>query len=322
MYFGTIRCTLFLGALSASIAQSPVYGTNPVVPGTGQQVASVGDDFENQPDWRYFPNYPKSSRNIDKRERGPLGQSKNGRWLEGPHRGTPDLMHLVETPLNGLPGSESSLLIRSLRPGVPRKVSGEPQQDDIMVKVKRRVGRPVAVSTSPNCVVRVFVPPYPEWEDRTGASFGFRSDVWGKKPGSRELEQYWPGIFINFRSETDRRFHNDSAYIMIRGDEKGRDIRGPEVSPGWWTLGLSVSPDGMCHFYAREGVDDLQREDRLGSYFCYGFRAERMDLFFFNIVTMDDGRTWSTPWVIDDPAFYSSPLLARISNPFQKKKRR
>jgi hypothetical protein len=29
-----------------------------------------------------------------------------------------------------------------------------------------------------------------------------------------------------------------------------------------------------------------------------------MNTFFFNIVNNDDGRTWSTKWIIDDPELY------------------
>ena len=66
----------------------------------------------------------------------------------------------------------------------------------------------------------------------------------------------------------------------------------------------------MCHFYARQGVEDLEESDRLVSYYCYGYRAERMDLFFFNVVTMDNGGQLSTPWVVDDPSFYCTMPMA------------
>ena len=95
-------------------------------------------------------------------------------------------------------------------------------------------------------MVRVFVPPFEEWENRSGASFGFRTDCWGKKRGKFKQEQYWPGLFINFRSATDRRFSQDSAFLTVRADQRGRDIRGPEITPGWWTMGMSVTGDGRC----------------------------------------------------------------------------
>ena len=300
-YFG---CVLVLSI-------SCVYGlAAQVVPGTGTHLEIVGDNFENQPEWKFVPNFPKSSRNIDKQERGPLGFATNNRWLEGPHRGTPDILQLVDTPVGGIPGSQKSLLVQTKFPGIPGRQTNKPQQDDLMIKVKRILGQPVPANWSPNCVMRVHIPEYGQWEDRSGTSFGFRTDCWGRKNGSGKLEQYWPGILINFRSSTDRNVLRDSAFLSIRADHRGNDVKAIEVSPGWWTLGMSVSPNGMCHFYAKQGVGDLEESDRMASYYSYGFRAERMDLFFLNVVTMDNGREISTPWIIDDPSFYCSMPVA------------
>ena len=66
-----------------------------VLPGTGVCIETVGDNFEAQPDWNFIPNYPKSSRNIDKQERGPLGYSNNGRWLDC-------LLYTSPSPRDGL----------------------------------------------------------------------------------------------------------------------------------------------------------------------------------------------------------------------------
>ena len=281
-----------------------------VVPGTGSKIDAVGDDFE-VTNWEYLLNSPKSSRNIDRREHSPLGRSQNGRWLEGPHRGTPDLLRIVPTPFGGIEGSENSLQILTLRPGIPGKVTRQPQQDDLMVQVKNRLRRSVPVSWEPSCVVRVYVPPFSKWEDRSGVSFGFRMDLFGSKKWDFASEQYWPGMLIAFRSGTSPKSNNDSAYLLIRADEKGRDLRGPDIAgPGWWTLGMSVSRDGMCHYFAREGVEELTPDDHLTSQYCYGYRAKHFELFFFNIVTMDDGQTWSTPWIIDDPTFYCNTPIA------------
>jgi hypothetical protein len=301
--------TTSLVTVSAILGGQVVQG-EVVVPGKSPRIDAVGDDFE-VANWEYLANGPKSSRNIDQRERGPLGRSRNGRWLEGPHRGTPDLLRIIPTPRGGIEGSENSLQIMTLQSGIPERATHQPQQDDLMVQVKSRLRRSVPVSWEPSCVVRVYVPPLGKWEDRTGVSFGFRLDLFGSKKWNFATEQYWPGMFFVFRSETSRGVSEDSAHLLIRADEKGRDLRGPEIAgAGWWTLGMSVSSDGMCHYFAREGVGELTAADHITSQYCYGYKAKHLELFFFNIVTMDDGQTWSTPWIIDDPTFYCNAPIA------------
>ncbi len=176
-----------------------------------------------------------------------------------------------------------------------------------MVNTSQRLGGYLPVSQSPSVVVRVFVPPFEEWENRSGTSFALRADLRGKG-GKRKLEQYWPGIFFQLRSETDPRHGADSAYFVLRAQRSGHDFNGPEITQtGWWTLGMSFTPDGQVHFYAKPGVDELTQEDHLASRYCYGFRAQQFHTFFFNILSHDDGRTWSTPWIIDDPSLYVVP---------------
>ena len=54
-------------------------------------------------------------------------------------------------------------------------------------------------------------------------------------------------------------------------------------------------------------VEDLTVEDHIATEFPYSFRAERFKTFFFNVCNGDNGRTWSTPWIIDDPTLYYLP---------------
>ena len=82
----------------------PVPDRPPLVPGTGTIVKNVVDDFEAE-NWKWNYNHPKSSEEQDKRMRGPLAKSTNGRWFEGPKRGTPDVVKRVELPAPGLEGS-------------------------------------------------------------------------------------------------------------------------------------------------------------------------------------------------------------------------
>jgi hypothetical protein len=286
------------------------------VPGRGQKVKEVGDDFEEE-GWDYTFNLPKSSTNIDNQDRLPSGISKNNRVYESTYRGEPDVIKQVETPAGGISGSSFALMLQSRDTGIPGFPSGKMQQDDLLINVTSVIG-PVSVSMSPSVVVRVFLPPWDQWENRTGASFGFRAELDG---GSMRMvtkkgifkrskmkfkqEPYWPGFFIQFNSKTDGQNNEDSAVLIVRCDESGKDIVGPRITrTGWWTLGMTFTPDGATHFYASPGSDPLTDRDHIATTRPYGHTAERLTTFFFNIVSADDGRSWSTPWVIDDPTLY------------------
>jgi hypothetical protein len=273
---------------------------DPIVPGTGRVVIEVGDNFED-PEWEYVPNWPKSSYDNDKRTRNPGGYSKNGRWFEPSKRGQPDYVKRVATPKGGIPGSEGALMLRTLQSGIPGSPSYAQQQDDFIANIQRRVGSTIPISYEPNMVVRVWLPPVDQWENRSGSQFAFRAGV----RGGGEMEEFWPGIFIQFQSETDSRAKQDAAFLVIRADQRGRDIKGPEITQtGWWTLGMSFTMDGRVHYYAHPGVEKLTAEDYITSYTPYSMPARVFETFFFDCFNRDDGHTWSTPFVIDDPTLY------------------
>lgn len=297
---------------------SDVLAQRPVVPGTGSEILGVADNFED-PNWDYIPRDPKSTEDIDENQRGPMGRSTNGRWYEGIKRGHPDVVKRVLTPSGGLPGSEGALLLRSKFTGIPGRPSGKMHQDDFVANVQYRLRRTINISEVPSVTTRVFLPPVAEWEDRSGPHFGYRialetTAMVDKEVGigifKREIremgnEVYWPGMFVEFESKTETRKENDYAYIRIRSNRRGGDFRGPQIATtGWWTMGMSVTPDGMVHYYASPGVDDLTEEDYITSQYPYDYRAERFRTFFYNICSADDGRRWSTAFIVDDPKVY------------------
>ncbi|MDA0255236.1 MAG: hypothetical protein O3C39_03160 [Planctomycetota bacterium] len=306
---------------------TPVPDTPPLVPGTGSLVKNVVDDFESE-DWTWYYRHPKSSEEQDKRMRGPMGKSKNGRWFEGPKRGTPDVVKRVELPAPGLEGSEHGMLIATLHAGIPGRVTYQMQQDDLIYNLGRFAGSGMAVADSPSVVVRVYMPPFEQWEDRSGPSFGFRAGCYthaiitgDDHPDAGEfgVQEYWPGMFVCFESSHDGKFEEDGAYIRVRCNRNGGEIRGPKIEQlGWWTLGLSFSPDGVVHYFASPGVDDLTAEDHITSQFAYAYRTERLKTFFFNVCTHDDGKTWSTPWVIDDPQVFFVNRRQMATKPAEK----
>lgn len=301
-----------LGNSSLALAQS-------LVPGTGVQIKDVGDDFEDA-QWTYVFNNPKNSSELDGHSRLPDGFSKNRRWFEGPMRGQPDILRRVETPEGGISGSTGSLLMRSLQTGTPGRPSGKNQQDDFVVNTVARLGRRIPVAWGPSVVVRVWVPPFDEWEDRTGNSFALRTGNWGFRPkGEGKIEEYWPGMFFWFRSKTNRKYKEDSACILVRSGQNGVEFRGPELTAGtWWTLGMSFPSNGQIEYYAKEGVEDLTTADFIAARNPYGFRCESLETTFFNVINGDNGRTWSTSWIIDDPSLF----LARRDVPLARAKKK
>ena len=79
---GMITCLAALAAIAATAAvdASPAQAQG-LVPGTGQKVSQVGDDFED-PDWKYIFNGYKSSEEQDGQHRLPSGYSDNRRLME------------------------------------------------------------------------------------------------------------------------------------------------------------------------------------------------------------------------------------------------
>jgi len=308
-----LRRFLRLPQPKASNGPPPVATDVPFVPGTGTVVDAIGDDFEDEK-WTWNYRHPKSSEEQDKRVREPVGRSVNGRWFEGMKRGTPDVVKRVELPAPGLEGSTHGLLIATLNAGIPGRSSYAMEQDDLIYNMQRNFGNGIRAGYSPSVVVRVYMPPLEQWEKRGGPTFGFRAGcfthavITGEDhpdKGRFGLEEYWPGFFVCYETAAEAKSGETGAYIKIRGNRNGGDFRGPQVEAfGWWTLGMSFTPDGQVHYYASPGVDDLTADDYVTSQFPYNYRVETFKTFFFNVCTRDDGKTWSTPWVVDDPKVY------------------
>ncbi len=288
----------------------------PVVPGTGVEVETVGDDFED-PAWSYSPNLPKVYNNKDHAlsENLPLGQSANSRWHEGIKRGQPDVVERVETPPNGLPGSTGAIMLQSLVTGSTRP-GHQQQQDDFIANIVESIGE-TPVARSPSIVTRVWMPSVDQWENRTGCHFAFRislvTDRYARPAGGQARPAdfdgtFWPGMFVNMNSRegigaTGR--ENDELYFWMKAGDNGQVIRGPQITTtGWWTLGMSVTPDGRVHYFAKPGIEDLTADDLIASALPFGYRAHRFRTFFFNVCNGDDGKSWSTHFVVDDTKMF------------------
>ena len=308
-YFSRAKLVALLGAV-AVVALIHDSATAQLVPGRGRKVTSLGDDFEDA-NWKYNLNWPKGSHNLDKDSRYPEGASENERWYEGPKRGTPEMVRRIETPAGGIEGSSGSLLLRSCFSGVPGRPSHTMQQDDLICNF---ANGPISFSRAPSFVVRIYMQDFDQWEKRSGPAFALRSSVEPPyRPQSRGLFSskpkepltYWPGIMVDFYSKTKSKTDVDKAYFRIRANESGGDYEIKEIKEtGWWTLGMSFTPDGQVHYFARHGVEDLRPEDHLASHHPYGERGMELNTVFFCTLSQDDGKTWSTPLILDDPSIY------------------
>ena len=286
-----------------------------IVPGTGNLLNY--DDLEDV-NWAYVHNFPKSSKEEDENIRYPLGASNNRMWSESPKRGAPDVVKRTETPIGGLPGSKGSLYMRTRDTGIPGHPGNKQAQDDFVL-----AARPCGVGYSPNFVVRVYLPEFKDWEQRQGVSFGIRAGMQGmmtkekpvkrlfgnpKKKSVTEMEPYYPGFFIAFNPvSANPAYLADHAQILIRSDSKGHEVAGPKITQtGWWTFGMSVTPDSRCHYYAHAGIADLTAGDHLYSSLPYDIKGDHFNTIFFNVCSADNANSWSTPWIIDDPKVYYS----------------
>ncbi len=282
MRFHTFACVACTGQLLLAVAFSVVAANmlqaQTVVPGTGERVLGAGDNFEDT-SWEFQNHFPKGSHNVDGQIREPRGISKNGLWYESAKRGQPDVLKRVAPPAGGLLGSKGAQLMRTLYSAIPERVGRGSHQDDLLFDTSPAI----PVSQSPSVVVCVYLSPLDEWENHTGTSFGLRTaieaTVWQRSKGIffsrrvRKRETYFPGIFIQFNSQTAGQ-EKDSAIFILRGGDDGKDYLGPEITQtGWWTLGISFTSDGRAHYYASPGVDDLKPEDRIAFFAVRSLRA-------------------------------------------------
>lgn len=313
-------CLVVVGLLATSASLRAQNGN--FVPGSGTLLEKVGDDFED-PNWDYIFNEPKSSEELNERQNLPLGKSTNGRWYEGAKRGQPDIVRRVETPEGGLPGSTGSMMLKSLKTGIPGSTTFKMQQEDFILNVQYRTGGSIPVSQNPSVTTRIYLPPTSEWERRTGPHFAFRVALETTKKTPRKVfflgdkeedEVYWPGLFICMDTKEQTRSEEDSVYFRVRANGQGGDVKGPAITEmGWWTLGIAISSNGAVHYYARPGVEDLTIDDYISTQFPYNYKAETFRSAFFNIVNMDNGRSWTSTLIVDDTYVFLGNTPSRSS---------
>lgn len=291
-----------------------------VPPGRGTRLPELGDTFE-EVGWSYNFNNPKLYNQYHNPGSGwvevihapnaPTSVSVNGRWIEGPTRGHPDIVEQVRTPPGGIPGSQYSLRLRTTNSGTPKITEGTVQQDDLLNIIPGKTNADIPLGSGLNVVTRIYLPPLNEWHDMGGYHIGFRVGATGRKPDGT-LANYWPGIWIWMDKESSGR---RSFRWVVRANNEGVDVNASEqkfTNTGWWTLGMGFNLDGSISYYASPGVDDLTPRDlltfRAGSqsaaatYTPYQFKFDNLDYLFFSTGNTDGQN--STEFIIDDVGVY------------------
>lgn len=310
----------FLSSLLALLAFSSNFRSY-LPPGTGTRVAEFGDTFE-EAGWTYNYNNPKLYNQYHNPGSGwvekihtsntPTSVSANGRWIESPTRGHPDVVEQVRTPSGGLPGSQYALRIRTKDSGTPNLTQGTVQQDDLLNIVPGKTSANLPLGQGLSVVTRIYLPPLSEWHDLKGFHIGFRVGASGKDKNGKS-QNYWPGIWIWMDKSDNGQRH---FRFTVRANNEGSDVMASEkkfTRTGWWTLGMSFNRDGSISYYASPGVDDLNVTDILtftagsqtavATYKPYGYEFTDLDYLFFSTGNTDG--QWSTEFIVDDVAVYS-----------------
>ena len=188
------------------------------------------------------------------------------------------------------------MLFQTLHSGIPGTLTHQQQQDDLLHNIAGDGG-----DDSRELEPELHLPRVCAADQVLGAAR--RGDVrlshgLGCNGATRSIGRASFCTWSGSRRTASRR---RSVRAWIRADNGGRDMPSLTFEPETWiTMGISHTPDGAVHFFLRPGIDDLTKEDCVGSYWCYGYRAHTFQTFFFNVINMDDGRSVSTPWIVDD----------------------
>ena len=161
------------------------------------------------------------------------------------------------------------------------------------------------------------MPPFEKWEQRTGASLGWSCERDRLRSAGRRrlartpqtelvhrpyqtagsgVDNFYPGMFIQFNSKKTTGKEKDSAIFIIRGNSYRTGLSGTGITePGLVDAGHVVHarrPGALLRQPRRRRPD--RRRPHLLALFVWR-DGHRVNTLFFNVVNIDDGRTWSTP---------------------------
>ncbi len=220
------------------------------LPGAGQRVTIMSDDFED-PSWTF------------NRDGNFGGISSNGKWFgAGPpsDRGTPEVIEHLPTPAGGPAGSSYALRLRS----TDNDGDGTSNQEDFHFQYASQLfGRPFARSDLPSFTTYVNIPALDTLVPNV-KNLGFRVQAHDDELNNGIGGLYYPSIWIGHTAIPDS-FGPPGARLLARlGDGISSDETVGRIDQaGWWSLGLSFGSDGVGHYFASPGTDALTAADKI-----------------------------------------------------------
>lgn len=253
--------------------------------GRTKKVAALSDDFDDTGrSWK-----PDAEGGVS----GPWRASR---------RGAPTGMKRVEPPEGGPAGSTGALRLQTKKGADEESI----QDDLINPGFASRLGRPLGPPEQPVVIVRVWLPPFPEWTPDFH-NFGFRLGASSETlvgPGNAN-GSYYPSIWLaDVSSNAAGRERAPRWYTRIGSGIVPDENVGPIPGAGWWTLAIAFDHEGIGHYYVRPGVQPPTEEDRIWKTTDFpankgrGPTMDAIDYGFFSILAPPDGSA-SAEFIVD-----------------------
>ncbi len=129
-----------------------------------------------------------------------------------------------------------------------------PQRDLLTPIFSEKWNANITADRQPVFLLKIFVPVL----DRASGSFGFRQNAHDKRDGGA----YNPAIWIKYGGgSANFYFRARNGYL--------EDIRGPAVTPGWWTLAIAYDGKGAAHYYVVQGESMSSNPKEIGNTFDF-----------------------------------------------------
>ena len=268
---------------------------------------------------------PGSSSTATPRARASRTNASAARWAsrpttagtKAPSAASPTRSKSIPTPPAACAGSQQALLLRTLNSGIPgyalqRRPAGRPDRQLPRTPPRRHPRRRTpqlhrprlpaagrAVGTALRPAVRL--PRQPVDGHHRRKTTGFFSSG-----SSTEVEPYWPGMWIHFRANAHQEHQGRHGLHRRPRRPHGPRLPRPRDRPSsaGGRSACRSPPTAWCTTTPAPASTSSPPPTTSRRSIPYSYTARDFRTYFFDVCNRNDGRTWSTPFVIDDPKLY------------------